>query len=399
MSETPEGWTNQPLAKFFKRLTRKNAECNQNALTISAQKGLVNQKEFFNKYVASSNLEGYYLLHKGDFAYNKSYSAGYPMGVIKRLEKYEKGVVSTLYICFEPTSINTSPDFFLKYFESGLFNSELKTIAQEGGRAHGLLNVSVKEFFDLLVPDVPAEEQQKIASILSSVDRVIDLTEQEINKLKDLKKGMMQELLTKGIGHTKFKDSPVGRIPESWKVSTVGKVCKIENNLRKPISRYEREKIKGSYPYYGPTKIQDYINEYRVSGTYALIGEDGDHFNKFDKQPMTQLAYGKFNVNNHAHLIGDSKNCSPEWFYSFFMHKDITSYLSRQGATRLKLTKAILEELPIVLPTKSEQLAIFDRISASTSLSKRKESKLRQLKLLKNGLMQDLLTGKVRVKI
>ena len=89
----PNEWDEERLKHYFKRLTRKNSEKNQNVLTISAQYGLISQEEFFNKSVASEDKSNYFLLNKGDFAYNKSYSSGYPYGAIKRLEYYEKGIV------------------------------------------------------------------------------------------------------------------------------------------------------------------------------------------------------------------------------------------------------------------------------------------------------------------
>ena len=137
---------------------------------------------------------------------------------------------------------------------------------------------------------------------------------------------------------TGYKHSPLGPIPIDWEVMTVGEAFNICNNLRFPISEEERRNMQGEYPYYGPTKIQDYINEYRVEGKFALIGEDGDHFLKWKDLPMTLLIEGKFNVNNHAHLVQGKKNLT-EWFFYFFNHRELTPYLTRQGAGRYKLTK------------------------------------------------------------
>ena len=103
------------------------------------------------------------------------------------------------------------------------------------------------------------------------------------------------------------------KVPTGWKLKTVGNSCRIRNDLRKPISVEEREKIQGPYPYYGPTGILDYINEFLVDGCFALIGEDGDHFLKFEEKDQTLLVEGKFNVNNHAHLIEATDDCSVEW--------------------------------------------------------------------------------------
>ena len=116
--EFHDEWNYYLLNKCVKRITRKNKNNESNLiLTISAKDGLINQQTFFNKNVSSSNLNNYYLLLYGDFAYNKSYSNGYPFGVVKRLNKYNKGVVSSLYICFKNNNLISS-DFLQYYFET-----------------------------------------------------------------------------------------------------------------------------------------------------------------------------------------------------------------------------------------------------------------------------------------
>ena len=186
-------WVERRLGEEFERITLKNKEDNKNVLTISAQQGLINQKKFFNKSVSAKDVTGYYLLHKDDFAYNKSYSKGYPMGAIKRLKNYGKGVVSTLYICFKAKEGNVS--FWEQYFHAGNLNIELHKIAQEGARNHGLLNMSVVEFFNdisLIVPSLP--EQTKIANFLSSIDTKITQNTQSLEKMKTFKRGLLQEM-------------------------------------------------------------------------------------------------------------------------------------------------------------------------------------------------------------
>src|SRR5690606_14918500 len=143
-------WIMYKLSDISERIIQKNSEGTQNVLTISAQFGLISQLEFFNKSVSAKDVSGYYLLKQNDFAYNKSYSNGYPMGAIKRLKRYEKGIVSTLYICFRLNQ-NASVDFIEQYFESGIQNAEIEKIAQEGARNHGLLNVGVSDFFNIEV--------------------------------------------------------------------------------------------------------------------------------------------------------------------------------------------------------------------------------------------------------
>lgn len=146
--------------------------------------------------------------------------------------------------------------------------------------------------------------------------------------------------------------------PPGWTTTTVGEACSIRNDLRLPISREERATMEGPYPYYGPTGQLDSIAHFRLDGTFALIGEDGDHFLDVEKKPQTILVSGKFNVNNHAHVIESTTTCFAEWFYNYFRHRSLTPFLTRQGAGRYKLNKAALQELPIVLPPPREQEAL-----------------------------------------
>ncbi|CAG9294966.1 restriction endonuclease subunit S [Celerinatantimonas diazotrophica] len=190
-------WKVSKLSKLFERVTTKNNGQSTNVVTISGQHGLIRQEDFFKKTVASETLDGYFLLKQGQFAYNKSYSNGYPMGAIKRLNRYPDGVVTTLYICFELSdSDHADSDFWEHYFESGLLNQGLSQIAHEGGRAHGLLNVKPSDFFSLKVPIPSFEEQQKIATVLATADQEITGLQQKLNALKQEKKALMQQLLT-----------------------------------------------------------------------------------------------------------------------------------------------------------------------------------------------------------
>ena len=136
--------TTYKMNDFCSRIATKNkdSKCSL-VLTIAAQYGLVNQESFFNKSVASENLTGYYLLHKGEFAYNRSYSAGYDWGAVKRLDNYDEGVLSTLYICFKINETIVESDYLAYYFESTKWHRGLSDIAGEGARNHGLLNVSM----------------------------------------------------------------------------------------------------------------------------------------------------------------------------------------------------------------------------------------------------------------
>ena len=191
-NEFPD-WEERVLGEVAKRITTKNKAFNTNVLTISAQYGLISQLEYFNKSVSAKDVSGYYLLEKNDFAYNKSYSNGYPMGAIKRLARYEKGIVSTLYICFRNNELFDNA-FAEQYFETGIHNKEIEKVAQEGARNHGLLNIGVSDFFNtyLFIPSLP--EQTKIANFLSAIDEKIALSTIQIEKTEQYKKGLLQKM-------------------------------------------------------------------------------------------------------------------------------------------------------------------------------------------------------------
>lgn len=158
------------MSDFSSRIASKNkdSKCSL-VLTIAAQYGLVNQESFFNKSVASDNLTGYYLLHKGEFAYNRSYSAGYDWGAVKRLDNYDEGVLSTLYICFKINETIVDSDYLAYYFESSKWHKGLSDIAGEGARNHGLLNVSITDYFNTKHRFPVIEEQKAIAKMLNTI--------------------------------------------------------------------------------------------------------------------------------------------------------------------------------------------------------------------------------------
>ncbi|MCT0017667.1 restriction endonuclease subunit S [Lactococcus lactis subsp. lactis] len=189
-----DDWEERKLSSIAERVTRKNKN-NESTLplTISAQDGLVDQNDYFNKQVASRDVTGYFLVKNGEFAYNKSYSNGYPWGAIKRLDKYEMGVLSTLYIVFKPTAINSQ--FLVSYYETTRWYREVSKNAAEGARNHGLLNISPNDFFNtLLTIPKSAEEQQQIGSFFKQLDDTIALHQRKLDLLKEQKKGFLQKM-------------------------------------------------------------------------------------------------------------------------------------------------------------------------------------------------------------
>ncbi len=410
MSNLPKGWRVVQLKDIFERVTRKNEENNSNALTISAQQGLINQKEYFNKVVASKDLSNYYLLHNGEFAYNKSYSTGYPMGVIKRLDKYDKGALSTLYICFRISSDLVDTDYVLEYFSAGNFDKEISSIAQEGARNHGLLNVGVSDFFNLRIVLPPLEEQKKIADILSTVDKKIAFVEENINATDELKKGLMQKLLTEGIGHSEFKDSELGTIPESWEIKSIEDIAEVKGGKRLPKGSSLSEE-KTPYPYirvtnmfmggidlseiqYVPVDIQPQIKNYTISkndlfisvaGTLGIVGEVPK---ELDNANLTENADKLTNIKiDRKYLL--------YIFMSNLIQNEISKHTTSNAQPKLALTKIKTFKIPVA--PLEEQKQIVEILSTVDNKLENLKYKKQSFEELKKGLMQKLLTGEVRV--
>ena len=190
-----DAWEQRKLCQITTRVTRKNGDQSDLPLTISAQDGLVDQRKYFNRQVASRDMSNYYLIKKGEFAYNKSYSEGYPFGAVKRLDYYDIGALSTLYILFEITDNNISSDFIVSYYMTHLWYKEISKRAAEGARNHGLLNISTEDFFDseLNIPN-SIEEQVKIGNFIKQFDKFITLHQRKLDKLQDMKKGLLQKM-------------------------------------------------------------------------------------------------------------------------------------------------------------------------------------------------------------
>ena len=248
-------WEKYVLTEFVERVTRRNKgnECKL-PLTISAQYGLVDQITFFNKIIASDDMSNYYLLTNGDFAYNKSYSSEYPWGAIKRLDRYEYGALSSLYICFRPLN-HVSSDFLTHYFETKKWHQGISEIAVEGARNHGLLNIGIQDFFATkhYLPQ-SILEQEKIACFLNLIEERIRLQNKIIEKLETLIKGIIETVIS------------------SQKPNTF-----IKNCLECDSSTLQESQVaeNGAYPVYGATGISGYTETADVNGEAILITKDG----------------------------------------------------------------------------------------------------------------------------
>ncbi|WP_052334708.1 restriction endonuclease subunit S domain-containing protein [Methanobrevibacter wolinii] len=302
-------WRKVSLKDITIRIKDKNKSLETDLpLTISAQYGLIDQREYFNKIVASKSLANYYLLKKGDFAYNKSYSTGYPYGTIKRLNKYDKGAVSTLYICFKPKNIDSN--FLEQYFETDKWYKEIYKIAVEGARNHGLLNIAISDFFNTkhYIPK-SKDEQIKISKFLEIVDEKIDLLEKKYRNQIKFSKELRNKFLNK---HCFFNDNWVEHDIKEYVVEYKEKV-NFNNNL--PILSSTLSGIYLQEDYFNKN-----VNSSDVSN-YKIVPK-----NYFTYRSMSDTGKFKFNIQNivekgiisPAYPVFTTKNINDKYIYMNF---------------------------------------------------------------------------------
>ena len=402
----PSGWKAVRLKEISSRITRKNQDnkC-QNVLTISAQSGLISQTDFFNKQVASKDLSSYILLKKGDFAYNKSYSAGYSFGAFKRLNFYDEGVVSPLYIYFKFND-DICSDFFEFYFDGGQANRQIKDIVQEGARNHGLLNLSIDDFFNIKICTPPLDEQKKIAEILSTWDEAINLTINLIENKKRFKKALMQNLLTAKIRFPEFQDEwrevKLGNIGV-FKTSSVDKIIQKGEcivNLVNYMDVYRNTHINSSLKLSQTSASNREIENLSLAKGDVLFTPSSETL--YDIGHSAVILSDMPNTLFSYHLVRfrlDIKNDIV--FLGYVFNQDnILKQFARlsQGATRYTLSIRDFQNVFINLPNLKEQQKIAEVLTAFDDEINLLNLKLENLKKQKQGLMQKLLSGKVRVK-
>ncbi|MBW8186571.1 restriction endonuclease subunit S [Shewanella nanhaiensis] len=290
-------------------------------------------------------------------------------------------------------------------------------------------NISNQQIESIIALFPPLPEQQKIAAILTSVDEVIEKTQAQINKLKDLKTAMMQTLLTNGVGtkqgtgngecyipHTEFKDSPVGRIPKSWEVVTLRDVV-IDKGLQTgPFGSqlHAHEYVEKGIPVVMPKNMKS--NRVSSEGIAQITLEKAESLSKHRVLSGDILFSRRGDIGRFA-LIEDvnigsicgtgclkarlNDSMSSSFFAAYLTLEYVVEWLINNsvGQTMLNLNTSILAALPVLKPPLEEQNKIASLITSLDKNMTLKEKKLLSLKNTKKALMQDLLTGKVRVKL
>ena len=327
-------------------------------LTIASQYGLIDQRDFFNKVIAAKDMSNYYLLKKGEFAYNKSYSKGFDYGSIKRLNVYEQGCLSTLYICFSIETDEVDSDYLECFFDTLSWYHDVSAICAEGARNHGLLNVDVKAFFKDVNIEMPSQiqEQRKISVFINTIDHLITLHQRKCDELKKVKKFMLQKMFPK-----KGEKNPEIRFDgftNDWEQRKLGDVVEFLDTMRKPLEGAKR--ISGPYPYYGASGIVDYVDGYLFDEELVLLSEDGANITDRN-YPVCFLASGKYWVNNHAHVLKTKDGNENNFICNSLERKDYKQYNS--GMAMPKLNQEVCRGIPISCPSFDEQKKIGDYFS------------------------------------
>jgi type I restriction enzyme, S subunit len=399
----PEGWKLESLGKYANEKSLKfDGKSTIPVLSVTKYDGFVNSLSYFNKQVFSRDLTSYKVVKRGQFAYATIHLDEGSLGL---LSDCDEGLISPMYTVFE-TKNGLDSKFLFYLMKSDLYMTKYPSLGQ--GSINRRMSISFRVLSDLAILYPPLPEQQKIASILTSVDEVIEKTQSQINKLQDLKKGTMNELLTRGIGHTEFKDSPIGRIPVGWQVKKLSHLTNVIDSLHKtPVFSSD------GYPMVRVTDIK--TGNVTLERTERV---DEDVFLEFVKKYAPTVgdilmsrvgSYGvcsyvktkeKFCIGQNTVVIHPSGADSRFLYYSLnslFIQNQIENEVAGSGYKSLSLLS--IRNLDLIIPPLPEQQKIASILSSIDTNIEEKQRKLQQTQSLKKSLMQDLLTGKVRVTV
>lgn len=188
----PNDWTSKPLSEISEVISEQAGDDDYETLSISAGIGFVNQAQKFGKELSGKQYEKYTVLRKGDFAYNKGNSKLYPQGCTYRLKERDEAAVPNVFECFRITE--GCPEYYEQLFISGFMNRQLTRKINHGVRDDGLLNLTDADFYSTVLPVPPLAEQQKIAEILSSIDKIIKQYECQKESLMRFKHSLTKRL-------------------------------------------------------------------------------------------------------------------------------------------------------------------------------------------------------------
>lgn len=381
-SEFP-AWEKKTLGDIVERVTRKNRDNQTDVpLTISSLDGLVDQRDYFKKTVASKDMSGYFLLQNGEFAYNKSYSVGFDYGSIKRLDRYPCGALSTLYICFGlKPNVDIDSDYLTHYFDSQKWNSEVAAICAEGARNHGLLNVSTSDFFDINIMSPSLPEQRKISDFLSAVDAVIAAQQAEVDAWEQRKKGVMQKLFSQEV---RFKADDGSEFPD-WTKTRLNKLCEYRTNRGTGRNYIGTENM-----------LKDFegvaVENGESEGTGSLY-EPGDtlmsNIRPYLKKVWTADCEGACSTDV---LVFHPTNVVPDFLHYVIASDSFVTYVmsAAKGSKMPRGDKAHIMQMPVFAPDKDEQRKIADCLASMDEVIQKSKGELAKWQELKKGLLQQM---------
>ena len=342
----------------------------------------MDQISYFNKTVASKDMSGYYLLKNGEYAYNKSYSVGYDFGSVKRLDRYDMGALSTLYICFALKKHDS--DFIKAYFDSLKWYREIYMISAEGARNHGLLNVPTDEFFDTkhYIPRDSAE-QRKIADFMIALERRIEAQQSLVDNLKKYKRGLLMHF---------FSDETT----RQWRQYTISQIGKVITGSTPPTN--DRSNYDGDLMFCSPGDIgeQKYISstEKRVSPKGFALGRP--------IPPSSVIVtciglIGKLGIatsdmitNQQINALIVSGDFDHEFIYYAF-ENFFPKYRSKVSMQTLPiLSKSEFERLLIKVPNLNVQRKISNYLAGMDKRIEQTQQELNMLQELRRGIIQKL---------
>ena len=302
-----------------------------------------------------------------------------------------------VYLMHDFSKNNIDGFYFYLFFSNNFYNRIMAMTAKSS--VDSVRRDMIAEMYIILPPK---PEQTAIATALSDTDALLAELEKLLAKKQAIKTATMQQLLT---GKTRLPEfahcadgtpkvslkTEWGDIPEDWEVVALGEYVNIFDNQRIPVSASNR--IFGNIPYYGANGIQDYVNGFTHDGEFVLVAEDGA--NDLINYPV-QYTTGKIWVNNHAHVLQGKKNILCNKFLAYCISSmNISHYLV--GGTRAKLNGSTLKQIEILCPQYKEQTAIAQILGDMDSEINALQARIEKLREIKQGMMQNLLTGKIRL--
>jgi type I restriction enzyme, S subunit len=408
--DVPADWDQRPLGELTERVRRPLGGAPEDILMITSTKGFVPQAEKYSRFMAGESLKNYVELHQGEFAYNKGNSKTYPQGCIFQLLDWGKAAVPNVYISFALRGERLDPSFASQFFAAGGLNRQLKRVITSGARANGLLNLSIDDFFDCDVPLPPLPEQKKIAAILSSVDEAIAATQAVIEQTRRVKEGLLQDLLTKGIGHTRFKQTEIGEIPEGWEVKRLDQISpSLSVGLVINPSTYFSDD--GTVPMLVGSNIKE--TGFQWSSMRRISASDNEALSttRIHMGDLVTVRVGNPGLTLVVPPELDGSNCASvmivrghdrfdsNWLCSAMNSQQGKSQFTavQYGTAQKQFNISHAVKFRFAVPPVHEQRQIAGILSSLVGEARANEESLIQFQRLKSGLLQDLLTGKVRV--